>query len=66
MFQQQRVSINSLHKCCYNPSFADTIPDEETALLNSAALGKRVLPSHVSNQVQENEHGQKMVISSVK
>jgi arginine/serine-rich splicing factor 12 len=43
------------------PTTTNSIPDEETALLNSAALGKRVLPSHVTNKVEENEHGQKML-----
>lgn len=38
----------------------DNIPDEDTALQNSAALGKRVLPAHVVNKIEEND-GQKMV-----
>ena len=41
-------------------SVLDNIPDEDTALQNSAALGKRVLPAHVVNKIEEND-GQKMV-----
>jgi RNA recognition motif-containing protein len=46
------------------PTTTNTIPDEETALLNSAGLGKRVLPAHVTNKVEENEHGQKMLYTT--
>uniref|UniRef100_A0AC34F4V7 RRM domain-containing protein n=1 Tax=Panagrolaimus sp. ES5 TaxID=591445 RepID=A0AC34F4V7_9BILA len=46
------------------PTTTNTIPDEETALLNSAGLGKRVLPAHVMNKVEENEHGQKMLYTT--
>lgn len=42
-------------------SIPDAIPDEDTALQNSAALGKRVLPAHVVNKIEENENGQNMV-----
>ncbi|KAE9548380.1 hypothetical protein FO519_008407 [Halicephalobus sp. NKZ332] len=43
------------------PATSNNIPDEETALQNSAALGKRALPSHVVNKIEENEEGQKML-----
>jgi len=42
------------------PATSNNIPDEDTALQNSAALGKRVLPAHVVNKIEEND-GQKML-----